>query len=82
MLRTVLGVDSAAPGFRACIVRPHLGKLAFAEGTVPHPAGPIELRIEAGGAVAITLPAGVAGTFEWRRQRRDLAPGANRFTVS
>ncbi len=81
MLRTVLGVDSAAPGFRRVVVRPHLGKLAYAEGTVPHPAGAIEMRVEAGGAVAVTLPAGVAGTFEWRNQRRDLAPGANRFTM-
>ncbi|HTS60504.1 MAG TPA: family 78 glycoside hydrolase catalytic domain [Candidatus Acidoferrales bacterium] len=77
--RTVLGVDSAAPGFARVAVRPHLGKLAFAEGAVPHPKGMIEARVEAGGAVSVTLPAGVSGTFEWRGAKRDLAPGANRF---
>jgi hypothetical protein len=81
ILRTVLGVDSAAPGWSRVMVRPHLGKLAYAEGSVPHPAGAIEVRVEAGGAVSVSLPAGVAGTLEWRNQRRELSPGANRFSI-
>jgi hypothetical protein len=35
IFRTVLGVDSAAPGFRRVSVRPHLGKLKSAAGAVP-----------------------------------------------
>src|SRR6185369_15435813 len=38
IFRTVLGVDSAAAGFRRVSVHPHLGKLASASGSVPHPA--------------------------------------------
>src|SRR5262249_28392750 len=57
LLRTVLGVDSAAPGFARVSVRPHLGKLAFVEGSVPHPKGAVEARIEAAGGVSVTLPA-------------------------
>ena len=81
MLRTVLGVDSSAAGFKSVLVRPHLGKLAYVEGSVPHPAGPVEVRVEAAGSVLVTLPPGIGGVFEWRNQKRDLSPGPNRFTV-
>jgi len=82
MMRTVLGVDSAAPGFRRVLVRPHLGKLPFAVGSVPHPRGSVDVRIEpkgAGWAVEVRLPASVTGTFEWRGMRRELTSGVNRF---
>jgi hypothetical protein len=81
VLRTVLGVDSAAPGFARVRVRPHLGELAFAEGSVPHPKGSVDVRVEAGGAVRIVLPAGVTGDFEWRGVKRELTAGVNQFGV-
>jgi hypothetical protein len=37
LFRTVLGIHSAAPGFRRVIVRPYLGKLTHASGAIPHP---------------------------------------------
>jgi hypothetical protein len=79
LLRTVLGVDSAAPGFSRVVVRPHLGQLKFVEGTVPHPKGLIEVRVEAAGNVSINSP--VDGEFLWRGTRHELRAGANRFTV-
>jgi len=79
LMRTVLGVDSAAPGFSRVIVRPHLGQLKFVEGAVPHPKGSIEVRVEAAGNVSVTSP--VDGDFLWRGARRELHAGANRFTV-
>ena len=81
MLRTVLGVDSAAPGFSRVAVRPHPGKLAFVEGSVPHPKGAVDVRVESGGAVSVTLPAGITGVFEWRGTRRELTSGPNRLQV-
>lgn len=60
--RTVLGVDSAAPGFGKVIVRPHLGPLKRASGAVPHPKGMITVdveRTEKGYAIQWTAPAGV-----------------------
>jgi hypothetical protein len=78
-MRTVLGVDSAAAGFSRVVVRPHLGQLKFVEGTVPHPKGPIEVRVEAAGDVSVTSP--VDGELLWRGTRRVLRAGANRFTV-
>jgi hypothetical protein len=79
MLRTVLGVDSAAPGFTRVIVRPHLGKLPFVEGSVPTPRGSVDLRVEASGSVSVTTP--VDGIFVWRGVRRDLRTGVNAFRV-
>src|ERR1019366_6234564 len=79
LMRTVLGVDSAGAGFSRVVVRPHLGQLKFAEGTVPHPKGLIEVRVEAGGNVSVNSP--VDGEFLWRGTRHELRAGANRFTV-
>jgi hypothetical protein len=84
IFRTVLGVDSAAPGFRRVTVRPHLGKLTSVAGAVPHPKGDVEMRIEPQGArfaVTVSLPAGVTGEFAWKGTRRELGAGANRFQV-
>jgi alpha-L-rhamnosidase len=80
IFRTVLGVDSAAPGFRRVSVRPHLGKLRRASGSVPHPNGAVEVRID-GQRVTVVLPPGTTGQFEWRGVRRELAPGANSIAI-
>ena len=84
IFRTLLGVDSAAPGFSRVVVRPHLNKLKFVAGSVPHPRGTVEVRLEPQGAAMaanITLPPGVPGEFVWRGARRELAPGVNRFLL-
>ena len=84
IFRTVLGVDSAAPGFRRVTVKPHLGKLTTVRGAVPHPRGMVEVNLEPAGAgwsASVSLPAGIAGEFLWRGTRRELVAGANRFTV-
>ena len=84
IFRTVLGVDSAAPGFRRVTIKPHLGKLTRVRGTVPHPAGNVEVNLEPAGAgwsVSVGLPAGITGQFLWRGTRRQLAAGPNRFTI-
>jgi hypothetical protein len=82
LFRTVLGVDSAAPGFRRVIVRPALGKLTEVSGTVPHPKGEIKVaytlrngKLEA----TVTLPAGVEGEFIWKGARRPLAAGTSKL---
>lgn len=80
VFRTVLGVDSAAPGFARVSVRPHLGKLRSVAGAVPHPKGMVEVGI-APGAATVALPPGVTGEFEWRGVRRELTPGANRVAL-
>jgi hypothetical protein len=81
LFRTVLGVDSAAPGFRRVSVRPHPGKLQRAAGSVPHPRGNIEVRID-GNDVTVVLPPETAGDFEWRGVRRALSSGSNSIRIS
>ena len=84
IFRTVLGVDSAAPGFGRVRIRPFPGKLERVSGSIPHPKGEISVKLErsAGGLnVEVTLPAGVPGDFSWRGAQRPLVPGTNRFTV-
>ncbi len=83
LLRTVLGVDSAAPGFRQVAVRPHLGKLMTVAGSVPHPKGAVEVRVERTGSgftARVVLPRDTTGWFEYAGVRRELAPGENRIT--
>ena len=82
VFRTVLGIDSAAPGFHRVVIRPFLGKLTHVAGAIPHPNGEIEvaLTLAAGRLTAeVRLPQGVTGEFLWQGARRDLAPGANRL---
>ena len=81
IFRTVLGVDSAAPGFRRVSVRPHLGSLKSASGSVPHPKGKIDVRIETESAT-VTLPEGITGEFAWKTVRRELQPGVNRIPLA
>jgi hypothetical protein len=84
LFRTVLGIDSAAPGFRRVIVRPFLGKLAHASGAIPHPNGEIAVSLTLRGGkleAGVSLPAGVEGQFEWHGQKRDLRAGENHFTL-
>ncbi|MCZ2075972.1 MAG: alpha-L-rhamnosidase N-terminal domain-containing protein [Bryobacteraceae bacterium] len=80
VFRTVLGIDSAAPGFRRVIVRPFSGKLLRASGAIPHPRGEIAVRYERKQdrlEAEVRLPAGVEGEFVWRGESRPLKPGAN-----
>jgi alpha-L-rhamnosidase len=41
--RTVLGIDSYAPGFSKVKIEPHLGKMENASGEIPHPMVPLLL---------------------------------------
>ncbi|BCS33590.1 hypothetical protein TBR22_A28170 [Luteitalea sp. TBR-22] len=77
-LRTVLGVDSAAPGFRRVVIEPHLGALTRVSGRVPHPKGFVDVRLERRGSgveAEVTLPAGVDGEFVWGSERTPLRAG-------
>jgi len=80
LLATVLGVRPAEPGFRSVRITPHLGSLQRAEGVVPHPLGPIEVRLsrKPGGGLGarVTLPDGLEGVLEWRGREMPLVSGA------
>ena len=46
VFRTVLGIDTAAPGFQRVRIRPFLGKLERVSGSIPHPKGEISVKLE------------------------------------
>lgn len=84
LFRTVLGVDSAAPGFRRVIVRPFLGRLTRVAGAVPHPRGEVavSLALTAGRLDAeVSLPDGVEGDLVWGGARRALPSGRSHVRV-
>ena len=84
IFRTVLGVDSAAPGFRRVAIAPHPGKLTSLSGSVPHPKGEVEVRLERKGAsfeAIVTLPQGVTGEFRWKTMNVEIASGVTRFSL-
>lgn len=83
LFRTVLGIDSAAPGFRRVIIRPSLGKLERASGAIPHPQGEIAVSLNLTGdklEAEVSLPGGVQGEFVWKGEIRPLNAGATRLT--
>lgn len=62
----VLGVHSTGAGFKTCTIRPDLGDLAWVEGDVPTPRGPIHVRAEKtaeGKRYRIKLPPGVKASI-------------------
>ena len=82
--RTVLGIDSDAPGFTKVRIEPHLGTLTQASGTMPHPQGDITasyklLKKGKGWHVGLTLPEGVTGIFVWKGEEHALHAGENVF---
>jgi hypothetical protein len=83
LFRTVLGIDSAAPGFRRVLIRPFPGKLRRISGAIPHPKGEVAVTLvisEDGRLEAeVRLPEGVEGEFVWRDSRRPLPAGVSKL---
>jgi alpha-L-rhamnosidase len=85
LLRTVLGVDSAAPGFRRVRIRPFLGRLARVSGSVPHPRGEVTVSLRRDGEALeaeVRLPEGVDGEIVWQGARRPLPSGQSKLRLT
>jgi len=74
----VLGVHVTHPGASHVDLRPRLGSLAWAEGTVPTAKGLLELRWAADDS-HVTIPAGMRATVTWHRRTFDLGPGTHKI---
>ncbi len=64
MIRHVLGIAPASPGFDAISIRPHLGDLEFARGVQPTRLGDIEVtlrKVDAHIRVEVVLPEATSG---------------------
>jgi alpha-L-rhamnosidase len=84
LFRTVLGIDSAAPGFSRVIIRPYPGKLTRVSGSIPHPKGQVSVDLKINGeklTAEIELPPGVRGELVWKEQKRSLQPGKTTLSL-
>ena len=78
--RTVLGIDSYAPGFRKVKIEPHLGELVNVSGEVPHPNGKVVVAyaFEKGKwKIRIVLPVRTSGVLVWKGAAYPLRAGEN-----
>jgi hypothetical protein len=84
LYRTVLGIESDAPGFKKVKIEPHLGAITHIGGQVPHPKGNISVRYEQQGTkweLNITLPEGTPGRLLWKGKEYPLKVGQNTLTL-
>lgn len=83
-LSTICGITPAEPGFKSVRIEPNLGKLQFAEGQIPHPAGNIAVRFDktpTGGLKGtVTLPPNLTGTLRFKGKALPLKPGTQQLT--
>ena len=82
--RTVLGIDSDAPGFKKVRIEPHLGKLTDVGGEIPHPNGKIAVtyRLAHGQwTIHISLPPATSGVLIWKGKTYELRSGNNDLTM-
>lgn len=83
-LRTIAGIDSAAPGFKKVLIKPHLGALTELSATMPHPDGAISCNYKLKKSklhVEIVIPEGVEAEFMWKGKSYLLKSGVNKFVA-
>jgi alpha-L-rhamnosidase len=82
--RTVLGINSDAPGFTRVRIEPHLGTLSNVGGEIPHPNGKIAVHYQLSQstwAISATLPPNTTGALVWKGKNYELKAGANHFSI-
>jgi alpha-L-rhamnosidase len=82
--RTVLGIDSDAPGFGKVKIEPHLGSLTKVSGEIPHPNGKVAASYQLKGGkwmIKISLPKETSGTLVWKSKQYQLKTGENSFVI-
>ncbi|HWZ14142.1 MAG TPA: alpha-L-rhamnosidase C-terminal domain-containing protein [Mucilaginibacter sp.] len=82
--RTVLGIDSYAPGFAKIKIVPHLGTLTNVSGDIPHPDGKVSVSYQLQNSkwqINISLPGKTSGILVWKTKIYLLKSGANSFLI-
>ncbi len=80
--RTILGIESDAPGFAKVKIQPHLGVLKKIQGEIPHPNGKIEARYlfdNGKWKIQINLPSKTYGNLIWQNKSYPLRQGLNNY---
>jgi hypothetical protein len=84
LYRTLLGIDTDAPGFARVRINPRLGALLKAGGEIPHPQGKIAVNYEfkeGRWKIRIELPGTLPGTLIWENKQYSLKRGKNEMTL-
>ena len=85
LYRMVLGIRSAAPGFRKVLITPNLGKLRRASGSIPHPKGDIcvsyDINTKGDLTAEITLPEDLSGELKWHGREAKLHGGKQKLVL-
>lgn len=82
--RTILGIDSYAPGFTKIKIEPHLGNLSKIGGTIPHPDGNVSVAYTLENSkwkITISLPQKTRGILVWKTKTYKLKGGRNSFMI-
>ena len=82
--RTVLGIDSYAPGFAKIKIEPHLGDITNIGGEMPHPNGKIAVKYaleKTGWKIKVDLPVKTSGVFVWKGKSYPLRAGGNELKI-
>lgn len=82
--RTVLGIDSYAPGFEKIKIEPHLDTITNISGSIPHPNGKVYVKYKLEKnkwRININLPQNTSGVFMWREKSYLLKEGNNSFIL-
>ena len=81
--RTVLGIDSDAPGFNKIKIEPNLGSLTKVSGIMPHPRGEIKVNYNVNAhsklSAIISIPSGTSGVFVWKGKEHILKSGETKL---
>lgn len=78
--RTILGINSDAPGFSKIKIEPHLGEQKDISGEMPHPNGKVSVQyklVMGKWTAEIGLPDNTPGTLVWNGKMYPLKPGKN-----
>jgi alpha-L-rhamnosidase len=81
---SILGVRPASPSFTTVEIRPQLGHLESASGTMQHPAGEVQVsfwRVGKGLQAQISLPEGTSGRLIYSGHVLDLVSGQQEFAL-
>jgi hypothetical protein len=84
LYRTVLGIESDAPGFSKVKIEPHLATITKIGGQIPHPKGNVSVKYEQQGTkwkINVTLPVGTPGKLLWKGKEYLLKPGENNLMI-
>jgi len=82
--RTILGIDSDAPGFGKIKIEPHLGDLKNISGSIPHPNGTVAASYKLENnkwKIVIDLPKNTDGYLLWKEKKYPLKTGNNTFDL-